>query len=270
MGQIVIYQQNMCGCDIQNREKALEGMLYVLNHKKPDIIFLSEVAKDICPSLNEIEGYTIIQPVEDITKGDTAACLLLINDKTVEIENEVPKKSKERNAVQLKKKRYVEARLRLQGVRLDCFFAYVQQCYPSIYTKYSVGKRQPHKYSESEVKSIISDNQNNIEAKAEMLFGAYMFWNDNRCNYTFIGGDLNTDLSNKNGRCKNIFSQLYNEMVDTIIEKHVGEPTWSGERLDYALISKALDKEYTCTTEYIYDTGSDHKGLLTTMTKNNN
>ena len=270
MEKIVVYQQNMCGCDIEKRKKALKGMLTVLKDKKPDIIFLSEVAKDICPSLCEIEGYAIIQPVIDIAKGDTAACLLMINVHTVKCENEEPQRSKKRNIVQLKMKRYIEAGLRVRGLYLDCFFAYIQQCSPNIYTKYSEGKRRPYKYLEPEVKSIISDNQNNVEAKAEMLFGAYMFWTENRSNYTFVGGDLNTDLSNKNGRCKKIFEQLYNEMVDTIAEKHKGESTWNGERLDYALISHNLDKEYACTTEYVSDTGSDHKGLLTVMTKTMN
>jgi len=265
MEQLVIYQQNMCGYYNNKKTDALNGLEIIIKNNQPDIVFLSEVSKDICISLSKMDDYDIIQPIIDIAECDKAACILLINNKTVKNQNEDATRSKECDIIQLKKKRYIEATLYVYDIKLECFFAYIQQAYPSIYPKYNDNKRKPYKYTESEVKNIISDNQNNIEAKAEMLFGAYMFFTKNKDKYTFVGGDLNTDLKNESGKCKKIFGQLYNEMTDTLTEKHKGEPTWQGGRLDYALVSTLLSKKYTCATEYVYNTGSDHKGLLTTI-----
>ena len=265
MEQIVIYQQNMC-CNYSNKKTStLKGLESIIKANQPDIVFLSEVSKDICVHLSEMDDYDIVQPIIDISEHDKAACVLLINNKTVENKNDDATRSKEREVIQLKKKRYIESTLSVCGINLECFFAYVQQAYPSIYPKYNDKKRKPYKYTEEEVKYIISDNQDNIEAKAEMLFGTYLFCDENKSKFAFVGGDLNTDLNDVDAKCSGIFKHLYDEMIDTVIDVDKGKPTWNKKCLDYALVSNTLDEKYVCVTEYIPDTGSDHKGLLTTI-----
>ena len=245
MEQLVIYQQNMCGYnkdisgkkrELHIREKnALIGLMKVWISEKPDVIFLSEVSNHLHNKINTIKGYRFIEPVGKISENDTAACLLAIK-------NEYQYNEKERCTI-LVNKRYVEGTLKIGDFRLECFFAYVPQAY---------------------------DNTNeSIFRKRNMLDGIKDFLSENKNELLIIAGDLNTDINDENAKCKTEFCEILNFTVDTVADESKKESTWNGKRLDYALISSNLGKEYTCTTEYVSDTGSDHKGLLTVMTKNN-
>lgn len=239
MGQIVIYQQNMCGYNkdrdsksvgLHIREKnALIGLLKVLLNKKPDVVFMSEVSKNLYEEINTIEGYRLIQPQVGIAKYDTAACLLAIKNKY-----HYDKKTRESIIVN---KRYIEGTLSIDELQLECFFAYVPQAYDN--TKESISR------------------------KRNMIEGISNFLKENVNKPLLIAGDLNTDVNDLNGKCKEEFCEILNYTIDTVIDKDKGKPTWNGKCLDYALVSKALKKKYMCITEYISDNGSDHKGLFT-------
>lgn len=243
MMEIKIYQQNMCGNDKnKNLLSVLNGLKEVIKREKPDAIFLSEVSHSLYQDIkNDKEykeyKYKIVQPVKDIAKNDTAACLLLVKKRYA------PDEAKKRRHIFMKKKRYIETTLQIGNFQMECFFAYVQQCSPT---------------------SNLKQNKKNIEAKAEMLFGAYLFLLENEGKNIFVGGDLNTDLDDPEAKCKGVFKLLYNEMEDTLSDEIKDKETHNGKRLDYALVSKSVN----CTTTYIErkETGSDHKGLLSTIT----
>ena len=119
MEQIVIYQQNMC-CNYSNKKTStLKGLESIIKANQPDIVFLSEVSKDICVHLSEMDDYDIVQPIIDISEHDKAACVLLINNKTVENKNDDATRSKEREVIQLKKKRYIESTLSVCGINFE-------------------------------------------------------------------------------------------------------------------------------------------------------
>jgi len=242
MRQIVIYQQNMCGYnkdrDAKNvglhiREKnALIGLLKVWINKKPDVVFLSEVSRNLYDEINTIEGYRLIQPQVGIVKSDMAACLLAIK-------NECYFDRKARQSIFVNK-RYIEITLGIDEFQLECFFAYVPQAY--------------------------DNTEESISRKRNMIEGISNFLKENDNKPLLIAGDLNTDVNDVNAKCKEEFCEILNYTIDTVIDKDKGKPTWNGKCLDYALISKAVNEKYVCVTEYISDTGSDHKGLLTTIT----
>jgi len=243
MGQVVIYQQNMCGYnkdkDTKNiglhiREKnALIGLLEVWINKKPDVVFLSEVSKNLFDEINTIEGYSLIQPPGRIAKSDTAVCLIAIK-------NEYYFERKTRQSI-IVNKRYIEVTLGIDEFQIECFFAYVPQAYDN--TAESINRRR------------------------NMIEGICDFLKENHDKPLLIAGDLNTDINDINAKCKKEFYEILNYTMDTVTDKDKGKPTWNGKCLDYALVSNALNKKYMCVTEYIPDTGSDHKGLLTTITE---
>jgi len=261
-----IYQQNMCGYSISGNKtsgelnerecNALNGLMKIVKEETPNVIFLSEVSHNLYKKIISEEvftGYEIKQPSGGIDEDDTTACLVILK-------KEHQYECKERNSIFLNK-RYIEGTLKINySFELECFFAYVPQC--DICVKEDI-------LLKPQVRKKVIYYQDRVEQKAEMLFGAYLFWLENKDKNVFIGGDLNTDLGDEEARCKSIFEQLYNEMEDTLSDKVENIKTWKKEMfdkekcLDYALVSKSVN----CTTMYIKRevTGSDHKGLLSTI-----
>ena len=238
--QIKILQLNMCGNEQKDKEldkkqtnlnNRVVFLISQINEKKPQIVFLSEVSCDILKNVeSKILNYDIIKPINGL-KGDykAASIILLRKEKNVSFLN------RERKGISCDM-RYIEGTLVYKQVNFEVFFAYVPQ----------------------------AKGNERLEQKAEMLFGMYLFWNENRNKFTFVGGDLNTDLTDDKGKCKAIFQPLYDEMYDTVVEED--KTTWDKKRLDYALISKPLKDTYTCKTIYIEKNDNfDHRGLLTTI-----
>lgn len=238
---MIIIQQNL-----DRKNKKVKTLMETLLEKNPDIIFFSEFCYanhkvDVVDRLSE--NYEIILPFEfnenDMKNRNlTSACMLAVKKESG------GSKFKPRSRANIQQKyRYIEGTYTDKDYSIECFFAYVQQLY--------VDKRNVNKYKE------VDDYLEKAEKKANMLFEMYRFSQENKSKNFFIGGDLNTDINRKNARMRFIFSPLYEEVVDTY-----NYPTWKGQHLDYALISKSLNDQCQCTTISI-ETNSDHLALCT-------
>lgn len=237
---MIIIQQN-----INKNNNCIKELMDTLLTKDPDIIFFIEFCyanheKEILKRLEN--GYQIFLPwgFEDKDKKNSninAACMLAVK-------KEYTFEQKQRASV-CQKYRYIEGSIikRDSKERIECFFAYVQQLF--IERKYN--------YSNNDIDRYLRL----AEKKANMLFEIYRFSEENKEKEFFIGGDLNTDIEENNSQMISIFKTLYDNIVDTYKYE-----TWSNKHLDYALISKVLNKEYTCRTTPI-KTNSDHLALCT-------
>ena len=246
--ELKIYQQNMCGYsengnkkngELNEREgRSLDGLLEILK-TNPDVIFLSEVSKNLYSNIKNrkvLDGYTLKFPAGGLYGDYTTACILAIKDV-----NKYKFESKKRNSIILNK-RYIEGTLSTEksNINIECFFAYVPQTYDGM--------------------------QKRIHEKRNMLEGIADFLNENENEFLLIAGDLNTDIKDNNAKCRKEFQEILDCTIDTVVDENKGKPTWNNKCLDYALVSNSLEDK--CYTQYVSkkETGSDHKGLLTTIT----
>lgn len=238
--------------NLQRGNDDIPSLLDTLLKEDPDVFFFEEFcyyahAESIVDRLSRL-GYRVILPYgfEERDKTNpriTAACMLAVKSEHQFLQRCRP-------GIQ-QSYRYIEGTLLPSGSDrpIECFFAYVQQLYWN--------ERQGH-HSAYAVNTLM----HKAEMKANMLFEMYRFFEENRTGRVFIGGDLNTNIDSDSARMRSLFQALYDNTADTHLSK---SPTWNGQRLDYALVSKELFAEAICETVGIA-TSSDHLALCTQIT----
>lgn len=236
MALLSIMQQN-----INRNNTDITQMMDMIMSYQPHLIFFSEFCekthrKTIIEHINS--EYSIVYPKSYNEKKDNAAQICILA-----IKKDIGLKfiSRPRNGITTSL-RYVEGILKLSDSKsINLFLTHIPQTY--------VPKEERFRYED------VLYYQERVEYKAELLFAEYCFLNEHFNENLFIGGDMNTEI-NGNTRLETVFSEVYNNLIDTDMEKE--KPTWKGKRLDYALVSNSVKK---CTTCRI-NTTSDHVGLL--------
>ncbi len=236
--ELVIVQQNVCGRNLFEGKWSIsdyEDLIKRIKEKNPDIIFLTEFYyQQMYNVTHKLFGdYEFIEPVL-MTANDKnnnklyASCVLAIKRNKVAVD----KQFKLTNMLNF---RYICVDLNIDDTEiLKTLFMYVPQ----------------------------TCNSPEIRKKS-MLESACDYVSSNPDAYLFVGGDMNSDIDGETTTCIDEFKQIYKKMIDTDYKKH---PTWNGKRLDYALISKTLERDYHYNTKPIKTT-SDHLGLRTEIFK---
>ncbi|MDE5995157.1 MAG: endonuclease/exonuclease/phosphatase family protein [Oscillospiraceae bacterium] len=245
--EVRIIQQNMNSRN-ENTPEYVAEIMKQLHELKPTILLLSEFCykdhQETIVKKLEDNGYKIFYPnmydkVEH--KKFYTVCILAIKADNKENKEEIIFIQDRNGREELAENdfRYITGTLKIKGqekeMDIKMYFTHVP----------------------------FSKNISRMAYKAEMLFAAYCFFIENSDEYTFLGGDFNSDINGDTSLLP-IFKKLYNAASDT--DKDKDKPTWENKRLDYALVSKTLKSCNSCNCETKHlKTKSDHRALITTF-----
>lgn len=234
--RITVLQQNANGNEPDFSASDFEKLLNRLKKDDPDLLFFSEFRyRDMLATAKKaLAGYRCVLPIEAQKDRDNgarsfmrakAACALFIKESAV-TDISVTELSG------MLAYRYICAEIRAYDrTKLKLLLLYVPQTYQN----------------------------NRTSSKSVMLRKSALYISRNRYEPLFAGGDMNSDINRANTSCIEEFAGMYSLLRDT---EPLGQPTWYGQRLDYALITNVpgLSAETS-----VKDTGVSHKALYTVL-----